>query len=174
MNKLSYLMALLFCCVMTSHVLAQQSMIKPNVIIILTDDQGYADVGFNGCRDIPTPNIDRIANNGVRFSRAYVTYSVCGPSRAGIMTGRYQDRFGFGRNPLLAPNDTMQGLPLTEQTMAEMLQQSGYTSMALGKWHLGAHKSQYPLKRGFNEFFGFLEGGHSYFPQDGSSMMSRK
>jgi len=139
---------------------------KPNVIVILTDDQGYADVGFNGCKDIPTPNIDRIANNGVRFTNGYVTYAVCGPSRAGIITGRYQDRFGFGRNPLCAPQDTIQGLPSTEETLAKALSRSGYTSIALGKWHLGAHKSQYPLRRGFDEFYGFLSGGHKYFPEN--------
>ncbi|MBL4560912.1 MAG: sulfatase-like hydrolase/transferase [Labilibaculum sp.] len=141
------------------------AQIKPNVIVILTDDQGYADVGFNGCKDIPTPNIDRIANNGVKFSNGYVTYAVCGPSRAGIITGRYQDRFGFGRNPLLAPQDTTQGLPLSEEMLAKTLSRSGYTSTALGKWHLGGHKSQYPLKRGFDEFYGFLSGGHQYFPE---------
>ena len=67
---------------------------KPNIIIVLTDDQGYGDVGFNGCKDIPTPNIDRLAKNGVVFSQAYVSYAVCAPSRAGLLTGRYQDRFG--------------------------------------------------------------------------------
>ncbi|MCG8580235.1 MAG: sulfatase-like hydrolase/transferase [Bacteroidales bacterium] len=144
----------------------QKSGKTPNVIIILTDDQGYGDVGFNGCKDIPTPNIDRIADNGVKFTSGYVTYAVCGPSRAGIMTGRYQDRFGFGRNPLLAPNDTLQGLPSTEETLASVLERSGYSSMALGKWHLGTHKSQYPLNRGFDEFFGFLSGGHQYFPEE--------
>lgn len=138
---------------------------QPNIIIILTDDQGYADVGFNGCTDIPTPNIDRIAHNGVKFTNGYVTYAVCGPSRAGIMTGRYQDRFGFGRNPLVAPNDQSEGLPLSEETMATVLGKVGYTSVALGKWHLGAHRSQWPLNRGFNEFFGFLSGGHQYFPE---------
>ncbi len=139
---------------------------KPNVIVILTDDQGYGDVGFNGCKDIPTPNIDRIADNGVKFTNAYVTYAVCGPSRAGIITGRYQDRFGFGRNPLCAPQDTAQGLPRSEETLAKVLSRSAYTSIALGKWHLGAHKSQYPLKRGFDEFYGFLSGGHKYFPNE--------
>ena len=139
---------------------------KPNVIIILADDLGYADVGFNGCEDIPTPNIDRIANAGVIFTSGYVTYPVCGPSRAGLMTGRYQNRFGFVRNPLLAPRDTTMGLPLTEETLATALARSGYKSMALGKWHLGAHVSQYPLNRGFDEFFGFLSGGHRYFPEE--------
>ncbi|MEN8248648.1 MAG: sulfatase-like hydrolase/transferase [Bacteroidota bacterium] len=143
----------------------QDQEASPNVIIILADDLGYADVGFNGCKDIPTPNIDRIADNGVRFSDAYVTYSVCGPSRAGLITGRYQDRFGFGRNPLVSPKDTLQGLPLSERTLADELKTAGYTSMAIGKWHLGTHKSQHPLKRGFDEFFGFLGGGHKYFPE---------
>ncbi len=139
---------------------------KPNVIIILTDDQGYADVGFNGCKDIPTPNIDRIAANGVVFTNGYVSYAVCAPSRAGLITGRYQDRFGYSRNPLYRPFDESIGLPLTEQTLPELLQQSGYKTMGIGKWHLGVHEKFRPWKRGFNEFFGFLGGGHRYMPED--------
>lgn len=139
---------------------------KPNIIIILTDDQGYGDVGFNGCKDISTPNIDRIAANGVKFTNGYVSYAVCGPSRAGLITGRYQDRFGFCRNPLFAPKDSNMGLPLSEQTLAEALKGGGYRNMAIGKWHLGAHESLRPLNRGFDEFFGFLTGGHNYFPED--------
>jgi len=143
----------------------EQTVEQPNVIIILTDDQGYADVGFNGCKDIPTPNIDRIADNGVKFTSGYVSYAVCGPSRAGLMTGRYQERFGFGRNPLFTSNDPDQGLPLSEETLASALDKAGYQTMAIGKWHLGAHKSLRPLNRGFDEFFGFLTGGHQYFPE---------
>ena len=138
---------------------------SPNLIIILADDLGYADVGFNGCTDIPTPNIDKIASKGVKFTNAYVSYAVCGPSRAGLITGRYQDRFGFGRNPLFAPNDPNMGLPLSEETIAQALKQANYKSVALGKWHLGAHESLRPLKRGFDDFFGFLSGGHQYFPE---------
>lgn len=139
---------------------------QPNIIVILADDLGYADVGFNGCRDIPTPNIDKIASQGVKFTEAYVSYPVCGPSRAGLITGRYQDRFGFGRNPLFAPNDVEMGLPLSEETLADALKKSDYKTIALGKWHLGAHESLRPNKRGFDDFFGFLSGGHSYFPEE--------
>ena len=137
----------------------------PNIIVILTDDQGYQDVGFNGSSDIETPYLDELASNGAKFTNAYVTYPVCGPSRAGLITGRYQGRFGFGRNPLFTPKDSLSGLPLSEQTLAEALKTADYRTMAIGKWHLGAHESQRPLNRGFDEFFGFLSGGHQYFPE---------
>ena len=123
-------------------------------------------MGFNGCQDIPTPNIDRVAKNGVVFTNGYVSWAACGPSRAGLITGRYQARFGFLRNPLFAPNDPNQGLPLSEQMLPEALQQANYKSVAIGKWHLGAHPSQRPLRRGFDDFFGFLTGGHRYFPEE--------
>ncbi len=145
---------------------AQAKASRPNIIIILTDDMGYADVGFNGCTDIPTPGIDRIASAGVVCTNGYVSYAVCGPSRAGLLTGRYQDRFGFSRNPLLAPNDSTMGLPLSEETIADYLKTSGYTTGVLGKWHMGTHPSLHPNRRGFDEFFGFLEGGHRYFPEE--------
>ena len=139
---------------------------KPNFIIILTDDQGYADVGFNGSKDINTPNIDRIAYEGVRFSNGYVTYAVCGPSRAGLLTGRYQDRFGYGRNPIVDPNDTSAGLPLEEKMISEVLNPIGYTSGIVGKWHMGTHPKFRPNKRAFDHFYGFLSGGHRYFPHE--------
>lgn len=139
---------------------------KPNYIVIMCDDLGYSDVGFNGSTEIPTPNIDRIANEGVRFAAGYTTYSVSSPSRAGFMTGRYPQRFGYERNPQYRPNNPNMGLPQNERTIAEALAESGYTSGIIGKWHLGAHKSNHPLNRGFNEFFGHLGGGHKYFPKD--------
>lgn len=139
---------------------------NPNVIVILTDDQGYADVGFNGCKDIPTPNIDRIAKNGVVFTNGYVSYAVCAPSRAGLITGRYQDRFGYSRNPLYKPFDPEVGVSLDEQMLPEFLQKSGYNTMGIGKWHLGTHQQFRPWNRGFKEFFGFLGGGHRYFPNE--------
>jgi len=141
---------------------ANQAM--PNLIVIMTDDMGYADVGFNGCKDIPTPNIDRIAEAGVRCTSGYVGYSVCGPSRAAFMTGRYGQRFGFERNPQYRTQDPNMGLPKEERTFGEALKPVGYTSGVVGKWHLGAHPSNHPLNRGFDFFYGHLGGGHQYFP----------
>jgi len=145
---------------------ATQKKRKPNLIVILTDDQGYADVGFNGCKDIPTPNIDKIAKNGVKCTNGYVTFPVCGPSRAGLLTGRYQGRFGFRTNPTVNPECKEAGLPLEEKNIAEVLGQVGYKSTIIGKYHMGSHPIQHPLKRGFTEFFGFLSGGHNYFPKN--------
>lgn len=139
---------------------------RPNVIVILTDDQGYNDVGFNGSPDIPTPNLDSIARNGVKFTQGYVTYSVCSPSRAGLLTGRYQQRFGHERNPRWDPANPLAGLPRSERTLADVLGQVGYHSGIIGKWHLGAHPDLQPLRRGFNEFFGIVGGGHRYFPEE--------
>jgi arylsulfatase A-like enzyme len=138
----------------------------PNLIVIMTDDLGYVDVGFNGSEDIPTPNIDRIAQNGVKFTNGYTPYSVCSPSRAGFITGRYQQRFGYERNVQYRPKDPNMGIPPTEKTIAEILRQVGYTNGVVGKWHLGAHISKHPLKRGFDFFFGHLGGGHRYFPEE--------
>jgi len=160
-----------FLVLFVSHIVAQPKGDKkakrnPNIILIVTDDQGYGDVGFNGCKDIPTPHIDQIANQGVRFTQGYVSYAVCAPSRAGLLTGRYQDRFGYSRNPLYRPEDSTIGLPLSEQMLPELVQQVGYRTMAIGKWHLGAHEKYRPNRRGFDEFFGFLGGGHRYFPEE--------
>ncbi|MFL2835858.1 MAG: sulfatase-like hydrolase/transferase [Coraliomargaritaceae bacterium] len=138
---------------------------KPNLIVIMTDDQGYHDVGFNGSKEIPTPYIDSIAENGVKFTDGYVSFPVCGPSRAGFITGRYQDRFGFTTNPTQDPNNETAGLPLTEDTMADVLKKVGYKSAIVGKWHLGTHPKFHPLKRGFDYFYGFLSGGHNYMPE---------
>ena len=137
----------------------------PNLIVILTDDQGYGDVGFHGCKDIPTPNLDSIAASGVHFPNGYVSYSVCSPSRAGLLTGRYEQRFGHERNPEWQPENPKSGLPLSETLLPAVLGKVGYESGIIGKWHLGAHPDFHPLNRGFNEFFGHLGGGHQYFPE---------
>jgi len=136
---------------------------KPNILLIVGDDMGYADVGFHGCKDIPTPNLDALAASGVRFTSGYVTGPYCSPTRAGLLTGRYQTRFGHEFNP--GGQDT--GLPLTETTLADRLKAAGYATGLVGKWHLGAEAAMHPQKRGFDEFFGFLGGAHSYFKVGG-------
>jgi arylsulfatase A-like enzyme len=138
----------------------------PNLVVILTDDQGYGDVGFHGCTDIPTPNLDSIAAAGVRFTDGYVTYAVCSPSRAGLLTGRYPQRFGHERNPAWQPGNPQSGLPLSETLLPAVLGRAGYVSGIVGKWHLGAYPHFHPLERGFAEFFGHLGGGHRYFPDE--------
>lgn len=157
---------ILYCVSLCATIIVNGQSEKPNLIVIMTDDLGYADVGFNGSKDIPTPNIDRIANNGVKFTNGYTSYSVCGPSRAGFITGRYGQRFGFERNPQYKADDPNMGLPKEEKTIAEHLANVGYNSGIIGKWHLGTHISNHPLNRGFNEFFGHLGGGHTYFPEN--------
>src|SRR5436190_17594984 len=101
---------------------------RPNILLIVADDLGFNDVGFQGCRDIPTPNIDRIAASGVRCTNGYVSYPVCSPSRAGFLTGRYQQRFGHEYNPKWEPTSTTIGLPLTETTIADALNAAGYAT----------------------------------------------
>lgn len=137
----------------------------PNVVLIVADDLGYADVGFNGSTEIRTPAIDRIAQQGVRCTSGYAPHSVCSPSRAGIMTGRYQHRFGYERNPIFAPDDPNMGLPRDQKTLARVLREVGYRTAIIGKWHLGAHETLKPNQRGFDYFYGMLGGGHNYFPE---------
>jgi arylsulfatase A-like enzyme len=134
---------------------------KPNVLIILADDLGCADLGFQGGKDIPTPNLDALARAGVRCTDGYVSCPVCSPTRAGLLTGRYQQRFGHEYNPGLGKDV---GLPLTETTLADLLRSAGYATGALGKWHLGNEPQFHPLRRGFDEFYGFLGGAHYYVP----------
>jgi len=135
---------------------------KPNILLIVSDDQGYADLGFQGCKDIPTPNLDRLAAEGIRFSNGYVTHPFCSPSRAGLLTGRYQQRFGHEQNPWYDVNDHREGLPTSETLLPEFLRQAGYVTGWIGKWHLGAAPEFHPEVRGFMETFGFLGGGHQY------------
>jgi len=136
---------------------------KPNILLLFADDLGYGDLGVQGCKDIPTPNIDSIARNGVRFTNGYVSCPVCSPTRAGLMTGRYQQRFGHEFNPgPPGEADDVFGLPLTETTIADRLKALGYSTGMVGKWHLGYRPDLHPQKRGFEEFFGFLGGSHPY------------
>ena len=143
--------------------------IKPNVILILADDQGYADVGAHGCRDLKTPNIDSIARNGIRCTNGYSSCPVCSPMRAGLLTGRYQQRFGFYHNPPKEMDRTNWGLPLDQKTFAQYMKAQGYATGIVGKWHQGDNEPFHPNKRGFDEFFGFVGGAHNYMhPESGS------
>lgn len=142
---------------------------KPNIVVILADDLGYGSVGCQGS-DIPTPAIDSIAKEGVRFTSGYVSCPVCSPTRAGLLTGRYQQRFGHEFNPGGGRQGVQPGLPLSETTLADRLKALGYTTGIVGKWHLGSDPERRPFRKGFDEFFGFLGGSHSYLESEAGSL----
>jgi len=123
---------------------------RPNIVVFLADDEGYGELGCQGNAQIPTPHIDSIAANGIRFTQGYVSGPYCSPTRAGLMTGRYQTRFGHEWNGG-GPNF---GLPVTETTLPERLRALGYATCAVGKWHLGESPQFVATNRGFDEFFG--------------------
>lgn len=142
---------------------------KPNIVFILSDDAGYADFGFQGSKDFKTPNLDALAKSGVKFTQAYVSAAVCGPSRAGLLTGQYQQKFGFEENNVPGymshsglTGDEM-GLPLDQITVADYLKELGYKTAVFGKWHMGNADRYHPTKRGFDEFYGFRGGARSYY-----------
>jgi arylsulfatase A-like enzyme len=135
---------------------------RPNLVLIVADDLGYGDIGAHGCTDIPTPNIDSLAREGVRCTSGYASGTRCAPTRAGMMTGRYQQRYGCERS-------AEAGLPPEETTLAERLKTAGYATGLVGKWHLGARAEHHPLARGFDEFFGFLSGASTYLPRESAS-----
>lgn len=136
-----------------------------NVVMIVADDMGFADTGITGLKDFETPHIDSIAKDGMFCSRAYVSCAVCSPSRAGFLTGRYQQRFGHEHN---GGGPLPFGLPLSQKTMGDHFKAAGYVTGAIGKWHLGESEEQHPLSRGFDEFVGHLGGGHAYLPKAGA------
>ena len=137
---------------------------RPNTVLIVADDLGYHELSCQG-GDIPTPHIDSIATGGIRFTDGYVTAPFCAASRAALMTGRYQTRFGFEFNPIGPRNmDPAIGLPKGEKTIADELRASGYATAIVGKWHLGGTAFYNPLRRGFDEFFGFTHEGHFFVP----------
>lgn len=142
---------------------------RPNILIIVADDLGNADLGIQGGKDIPTPAIDSLAKSGVRLTSGYVSGPYCSPTRAGLLTGRYQNRFGHEFNP--GPPATANaevGLPLSETTLADRFKKAGYRTGMVGKWHLGHGEKFHPQSRGFEEYFGFLGGAHSYLPGGGN------
>lgn len=144
----------------TNNVDEVKKPIRPNIVILLADDQGFADVSYHEHpTEVSTPAIDQLAKSGVVFTNGYVSAYVCAPTRAGMLTGRYQQRFGFYRAA-----DSRQGLPLSEKLLPAILKEKGYNTGIFGKWHLGIEKTYYPTDRGFDTFYGFLgHGGHDYF-----------
>jgi arylsulfatase A-like enzyme len=154
-----FVLAGIICSLAPLAALAADKAARPNIVIILADDLGYADVGFQGCKDIPTPHIDALGKAGVRCTNGYVSGPYCSPTRAGLLTGRYQQRFGHEFNP----SGREAGLQITETTIADRLRSAGYATGWVGKWHLGELPHFRPEKRGFQETFGFLGGDHAYF-----------
>jgi arylsulfatase A-like enzyme len=141
---------------------------QPNVIIFLSDDVGWGEHGFQGNKQIPTPNVDSIAKNGVRCTSAYIAATYCSPSRAGLMTGRYPTRFGHEWNegvPTAKNKAGVFGLPLSETTLAARLKALGYATCCIGKWHLGYMGPYSPMARGFDEYYGTLGNTESFSPK---------
>ena len=143
---------------LASSILAEE---RPNIVIILTDDQGYADVSYNphSPPEVSTPNIDALAYSSIICTQGYTSGHVCSPTRAGLMTGRYQQRFG-----IYTAGEGGSGVPLDEVFIPQRLKSAGYVSGAFGKWHLGLTKEYHAMNRGFDEFYGFMgRGAHPYF-----------
>ena len=134
---------------------------RPNIVLIFADDLGYCDTELYGCDMVPTPNINRLASEGVLFTDGYVSSPVCSPSRAGLLTGRHQQRFGHEFLPRIGEKSD-DGLPLSEVTLADAMKEAGYATGMVGKWHLGTAQKFHPVNRGFDEFFGFFGGATAY------------
>ena len=140
---------------------AQGAKPKPNVVLIMMDDLGYGDLGSYGGPDAKTPNIDRLAREGVRLTDAYANGVVCTPTRAALISGRYQQRVGL--DGVLTLDDSARGLPVTGTSLPALLKTNGYATALFGKWHLGFKREFGPRAHGFDQFFGFLEGAHDYY-----------
>ena len=150
---------------------------RPNIVLIVVDDLGYGEPGCYGGREVPTPNIDALASSGVRFTSGYVTAPFCAASRAALLSGLYQTRFGFEFNPIGAKNAAPGvGLPIQVLTIANRMRDAGYATGLVGKWHLGGTAPFHPQRRGFDEFFGFLHEGHYYVqpPWSGTTTWLRR
>lgn len=169
---------ILSCIVLVPCFLTAQD--KPNIVFILADDAGYADFGFQGSKEFKTPHLDKLAKNSIKCTQAYVTAAVCGPSRAGLLTGKYQQRFGFEENNvpgIMSKSGLMgddMGLPVDQLTMANYLKELGYKTAIFGKWHMGNADRYHPTKRGFDEFYGFRGGARSYMPYDKGNTLEKK
>ncbi len=141
---------------------------KPNIVFFLADDLGYADVSCYGRPDISTPNIDRIAAQGVRFTQAYANSAVCSATRTALITGRYQYRLAVGLEEPIAASSKNVGMPPGHPTLPSLLRQAGYGTTLLGKWHLGSLPDYSPLRSGYDHFWGFHGGALDYFAHTGT------
>ncbi|EMI16898.1 arylsulfatase B [Rhodopirellula maiorica SM1] len=151
---------------------------RPNLLIVLADDMGYGDLGYNGSQHLLTPHLDSLAKSGVFCRQAYVTSSVCSPSRAGLLTGRDPRRFGYESNlnqsaAAYGTRPELLGLPPSELTLGDQLRSAGYATALIGKWHLGSHEVHHPNARGFDHFCGMLVGSHHYFPTPEKHQLQR-
>ena len=147
-----------------SETVAQvQTAARPNVVLILMDDLGYGDIGSYGVKDAKTPNLDRLAREGVRLTDAYANAPNCSPTRAGLISGQYQQRYGIEWPLGSVPGDTARGLPATGATLPALLKKNGYATGLIGKWHLGFKPEFGPNAHGFDEFFGFLSAAVGYY-----------
>ena len=138
--------------------IGQPPAVRPNIILILADDLGYGDLGVYGATDTKTPNLDRLAREGTRFTDFYANAPVCTPTRAGLITGRYQQRVMLER-PLSSVGDDLQAsLPVTGRSLPQLMAEAGYATALIGKWHLGFTKEAGPRAHGFGYFWGYLSG----------------
>jgi arylsulfatase A-like enzyme len=142
--------------------LQAQAQRPPNVVLVMMDDLGYGDLGSYGALDVRTPNIDRVAHEGVRLTDAYANGPVCTPTRAALISGRYQQRVGLEGLLTVSPADRELGLPALGTSLPALLKTNGYATALVGKWHLGWKPEFGPIAHGFEEFYGFLSGAHSY------------
>src|SRR5688572_23745296 len=156
------LLPAIVCLVVASTAVVAADAKKPNIVVFLSDDQGYGELGCQGNKEIPTPHIDSIAAGGIRFTQGYVSGPYCSPTRAGLLTGRYQTRFGHEFNSVAR----QAGLALSETTIADRLKSLGYATCAIGKWHLGDGPQYRPMRRGFDEFYGTLANTPFYHPRN--------
>jgi len=165
--------AAMFVLLASTHSVAQAAPAatpaRPNIVYIVADDLGWKDVGFNGCADIKTPNIDALAKQGARFSQFYAQ-PMCTPTRAGLMTGRYPFRYGL--QTAVIPSVSDYGLDTSEWLMPQALKEAGYKTAIIGKWHLGhADKKFWPKQRGFDYQYGAMIGELDYFTHEEHGML---
>jgi arylsulfatase A-like enzyme len=152
----------------TERVFGQAPSRPPNIVFILADDLGYADIACYGRPDLSTPNIDRLATNGVRLLQAYANSAVCTATRVALITGRYQYRLRVGLEEPIAPTSQRVGVPPDHPTLPSLVRQAGYSTTLVGKWHLGGLPDYGPLKSGYDHFYGFRGGAVDYYSHHGT------